>query len=198
MLLGARVANVLSLRDEQHLSFVATDLNDGSARPTGIRERGKEVLAVPVVGLYGANASGKTNVLAALRLMRGAVLESLRWFSDPNAVRRIAFALDPEVAQEPSFYEVDLVLKDGVRYTYGFEIDDDQVCGEWLHAYPKGRKQVWFDRENGRFDFPGEGLRGEKLFGMMHSVSGSAAFSRLPISALLVSRSSPRRTSRSD
>lgn len=163
MLLGVRVANVLSFRDEQRLSFVATDLNDGSARPTGVRERGKEILAVPVVGLYGANASGKTNVLAALRLMRVAVLESLRWFLDPNAVRRIAFALDPEVAREPSFYEVDLVLKDGVHYTYGFEIDDDRVCGEWLHAYPRGRKQVWFDRANDEFDFPGEGLRGEKL-----------------------------------
>jgi AAA15 family ATPase/GTPase len=50
----------LSFRDEQHLSFVATELNDGSARPTGIRERGKEISAVPVVALYGANASGKT------------------------------------------------------------------------------------------------------------------------------------------
>jgi AAA15 family ATPase/GTPase len=163
MLLGARVANVLSFRDEQHLSFVATDLNDGSARPTGVREHGKEVLAVPVIGLYGANASGKTNFLAALRQMRVAVLESLQWFSNPNAVRRIAFALDPGMSQEPSFYEVDLVLKDGVRYTYGFEIDDDRVCEEWLHAYPKGRKQVWFDRAHDKFDFPGEGLRGEKL-----------------------------------
>jgi len=163
MLLSARVANVLSFRDEQQLSFIATDLNDGSARPTGVRERGKKILIVPVIGLYGANASGKTNVLAALRLMRLGVLESLRWFSDPNAVRRIAFVLDPDMAQESSFYEVDLVLKDGVRYTYGFEIDDDRVGGEWLHAYPRGRKQVWFDRANGKFDFPGEGLRGEKL-----------------------------------
>jgi len=163
MLLSVRVANVLSFRDEQRLSFVATELNDGSARLTGIRDRGREISIVPVVGIYGANASGKTNVLAALRLMRAAVLESLQWFSDPNAMRRIPFALDPELAREPSFYEVDLVLKDGVRYTYGFEIDDDRVRGEWLHAYPKGRKQVWFDREDGVIDFPGEGLRGEKL-----------------------------------
>jgi hypothetical protein len=56
------------------------------------------------------------------------------------------------------------VLRDGVRYTYGFEIDDHRICGEWLHAYPKGRKQVWFDRHgDGEIEFPGEGLRGEKL-----------------------------------
>jgi hypothetical protein len=163
MLLSARVANVLSFRDEQRLSFVATDLNDGSARPTGIRDRGKEVSVVPVLGVFGANASGKTNVLACLRLMRNAVLESLQWFTDPGTVRRVAFALDPAFAEEPSFYEVDLVLKDGVRYTYGFEIDDGRVRGEWLHAYPKGRKQVWFDRADDEIDFPGEGMRGEKL-----------------------------------
>ncbi|MGH3833834.1 MAG: AAA family ATPase [Pseudonocardiaceae bacterium] len=163
MLLDFRVANVLSFCGEQHLSFVATELNDGSARPTGIRERGKEILAVPVLGLYGANASGKTNVLAALRQMRAAVLGSLRWFSDPAPVRRVAFALDPTLRAEPSFYEIEIVLTDGVRYTYGFEINDDRVRGEWLHAYPKGRKQIWFDREDDKIDFPGEGMRGEKL-----------------------------------
>ena len=62
MLLGFRVAKALSFRDEQHLSLVATELNDGSARPTGIRERGKEVSAVPVVAIYGANASGNTTL----------------------------------------------------------------------------------------------------------------------------------------
>lgn len=162
MLLGFRVANALSFRDEQQLSLVATELNDGSARPTGVRERGKEILVVPVLAIYGANASGKTNVLGALRRMRDAVLGSLQWFSQRDPVRRIAFALDPKLREEPSFYEVDIVLDDGVHYTYGFEIDDNRVCGEWLHAYPKGRKQVWFDRDD-KIEFPGEGLRGEKL-----------------------------------
>lgn len=163
MLLSARVANVLSFRDEQRLSFVSTELNDGSSRATGIRDQGKPISIVPVIGIYGANASGKTNVLAALRQMRTAVLTSLRWFADPNAVRRIPFALAPEAAGGPSFYEVDLVLADGIRYTYGFELDDKRVRGEWLHAYPRGRKQVWFDRDDDEIGFPGDGLRGEKL-----------------------------------
>lgn len=164
MFVSFRVANVLSFRDEQQLSFVATELHDGLAWPTEIRERGKEIAVVPVLGIYGANASGKSNLLEALSLMRGAVLGSLGWLSEPNPVRRIPFALDPTFAQKPSFYEINMVLQDGVRYTYGFEIDDNRVRGEWLHAYPRGYKQVWFDRkDNGKIDFPGEGLRGEKL-----------------------------------
>ncbi|MGH4021583.1 MAG: AAA family ATPase [Pseudonocardiaceae bacterium] len=147
---------------EHRLSCVATELNDGSARPAGIKERGKDISVVPVIGIYGANASGKTNVLAALRLMRSAVLGSLRWFTEPEPARRVAFAFDPKYADEPSFFEVNIAVA-GVRYTYGFEVDDERVRAEWLHAYPKGRKQVWFDREGDEFDFRGEGLRGEKL-----------------------------------
>jgi hypothetical protein len=163
MLLSFRVANVLSFRDEQVLSFVATDLHDGIAKRAGIRERGKEVSVYPTLGIYGANASGKSNSLRAMSLMRAAVLSSLSWVSEPNPVRRIPFALDPGSAEEPSLFEVDLVLRDGVRYIYGFEIDDHRVRGEWLHAYPQGHKQVWFDREDDQVDFPGDGLRGEKI-----------------------------------
>ena len=50
MLLRFRAANVLSIRDEQTLMFVATELNDGSARSTSLREDSKSVSVVPVVG----------------------------------------------------------------------------------------------------------------------------------------------------
>ena len=164
MLLSFRVANVLSFRDEQCLSFVATDLHEGSVRATRVREQGRHLAVVPVIGIFGANASGKSNSLSALSSMRDAVLGSLGWLSEPSPVRRTPFALDPEFAGRPSFYEADLILGDGVRYTYGFEIDDRSVRGEWLHAYPKGRKQVWYDRRGeDEIEFPGEGLRGEKL-----------------------------------
>ncbi|HEX5301753.1 MAG TPA: ATP-binding protein [Streptosporangiaceae bacterium] len=163
MLLRFRAANVLSIRDEQTLTFVATELNDGSARGTSIREDGKSVSVVPVVGIFGANASGKTKVLDALIMMRTAVLRSVIWFSEQEPVRRIPFLLDPDTIRDPSFFEVDAEIH-GTRYTYGFELDDTRVRGEWLHAYPRGRRQVWFDRDDGgEVTFPGEGLRGDKL-----------------------------------
>lgn len=163
MLLSFRFANVLSFRDEQSLSFVATELHDGYSLPTDIRERGKPISVLPAIGIYGANASGKSGVLSALNMMRAAVVDSVKWLSDPSPLRRVAFALDPASASKPSSCEVDIALADGVRYTYGFEIDDDRVHAEWLHAYPKNRKQVWYERHDGDIEFPGEGLRGEKL-----------------------------------
>ncbi|MFI6919019.1 ATP/GTP-binding protein [Nonomuraea spiralis] len=161
MLLNFRLANVLSFRDDQRLSLIATELNDGTARPIPVREGGRPVSVVPILGIYGANASGKTNTLAGLRLMRQAVLHSVAWISQEKPIRRIPFALDPTCADDDSFFEVDLELA-GVRYTYGFELDDERVQAEWLHAYPKGRRQIWFDRDGDDIRFAGEGLRGEK------------------------------------
>ncbi|MCA2182595.1 ATP-binding protein [Nonomuraea glycinis] len=161
MLLGFRLANVLSFRSDQRLSMVATELGSGAARRLPIKEAGRPVSVVPVVGIYGANASGKSNTLTGLRMMRHAVLKSVAWVNEEHPVRRVPFALDPQCAEETSFYEVDLEL-DGIRYTYGFEIDDERVHAEWLHAYPKGRRQVWFDRDGDEIHFAGEGLRGEK------------------------------------
>jgi AAA15 family ATPase/GTPase len=161
MLLRFRATNVLSLRDEQRLSFIGTELNDGSARSTTVRN-GKPISTVPVVAIYGPNASGKTNVLAALRLMRHAVLHSVSWVSQPTALRRTPFALDREYAGRPSLYEIDIVV-DHVRYVYGFEINNDRILGEWLHAYPNGRRQVWFNRDKDDIQFGRAGLRGDKL-----------------------------------
>lgn len=173
MLLSFRVANHRSIRAEQELSLVATESNQGTERDTGVRVDGRPVSVLPVVGIFGANASGKSNTLIALRHMRRAVRESFAdWGKHPERVVREPFALDPEAREETSLFEVELLLGPRgrqVRYTYGFELSDERVEAEWLHAYPSGRRQVWFDREAGRpeeeggeFRFPGTGLKGRK------------------------------------
>ncbi|MGW5136116.1 AAA family ATPase [Streptomyces sp. NPDC004135] len=149
---------------------MATELNESTARQTGARSEGRTVSVLPAVGIFGANASGKSNVLDALRFMRRAVLESFADWGKRRGVPRQPFELASEGQEETSLFEVDLLLgKRPVRYTYGFELSDDRVEAEWLHAYPSGRRQVWFDREadrpedeGGEFRFPGNGLKGHK------------------------------------
>ncbi|MDT0471788.1 ATP-binding protein [Streptomyces griseoviridis] len=170
MLLSFRVANHRSIREETELSLVATELNEHTARETGARSEGRPVSVLPAVGIYGANASGKSNVLNALRFMRGAVLDSFAVWNSRSTIPREPFALAEEAREETSFFEVDLLLgKNRIRYTYGFELSDERVEAEWLHAYPSGRRQIWFDREadrpddeGGEFRFPGTGLKGQK------------------------------------
>jgi hypothetical protein len=173
VLLSFRVANHRSIRDEQELSLVATEFNDGSARPTSIRSESRPVSVVPALGIFGANASGKSNVLDALDFMRTAVVDSFADWGKGGSVPRDPFVLARAAREdEPatSFFEAELLLGEKpVRYTYGFEISDDRVEAEWLHAYPSGRRQIWFEREaagsgddGGEFRFPGSGLRTSK------------------------------------
>ncbi|WP_157183341.1 AAA family ATPase [Sciscionella marina] len=107
----------------------------------------------PVVGIDGANGSGKTNVLTALRLMRDTILRSGSRESRQNQPRRIPFALYPRHAGEPSYYQIDIVTDD-IQYSYGFGIDDERVVREWLHAYPDGRQEIWLEREGDHSRFP--------------------------------------------
>ena len=157
MLLRFRVANHRSIRDEAELTLVAADSVDSSdsiARDSGIaQDGGGHVPVLPVAGIFGANASGKSNMLSAFHAMREAVRTSFAdWAKYPGVPNRQPFKLDAAGAEETTLFEVDLVLgaRTPVRYTYGFELSDDRVEAEWLHAYPGGIREVWFDREADR------------------------------------------------
>ncbi|MFF5584441.1 AAA family ATPase [Streptomyces hygroscopicus] len=138
MLLSFRVANHRSIRHEQQLNLQPVYDTD---RPEGTQWR-----AVPVVGIFGANASGKSNLAGALQYMARMVVSSHRDAEPDGGVDRSPFLLDDEAKDEPSWYIVDLLL-DGVRYTYGFGVDDDRVVEEWLDSYPKGKKKELFSRD---------------------------------------------------
>lgn len=154
MLIQFRVENHRSLRDEQILSLVATSDRSGAYAP---RAEGIDEALVPVVAIYGANASGKSNVLAALDFMRCAVVDShRRW--DIDGTPHEPFRLSGK-SKEPSLYEVDFVV-DAVRFRYGFQLGASRIEEEWLFAWPHGRKAMWFEREGDRFEF-GKTLHGE-------------------------------------
>ncbi|MFI1193931.1 ATP/GTP-binding protein [Micromonospora sp. NPDC020750] len=161
MLLSFRVANVRSFRDEQEVLLVAQAADDTRWVRDVRLEAGQELAVYPLIGVFGANASGKSNLLIALFEMRQAVLRSYAdWASRPGVPREV-FNLDPEAASRVSFFEIDFI-ESGIRYTYGFELSAERVEGEWLHAYPRGHRQVWFDRDASRarqFEFPSERLR---------------------------------------
>lgn len=140
MLLRFRVANHRSIRDEQELSLVAVPKrgepkDKGEGAPPTVR----------VAGIYGANASGKSSVLDAMRWMQNAVRASHTEWKPAARVRRSPFLLDDSSKERPSFYEVDFI-HEGVRHNYGFEIREDGIVGEWLFVYPKGRAQRLFER----------------------------------------------------
>ena len=157
MLIEFRVANHRSLRDEQVLSMVAGRSGE-EVDPRPRRVPGHSEKLLPVASLYGANASGKSNVLSAFAFMRIAVINSQRMWEPAEGISRDPFAWGPKQS-EPSLFEVGFV-RDGVRYQYGFEASDNHFIEEWLFAWPHGKKQIWFERDGNEFKF-GEHLQGE-------------------------------------
>ncbi|MGW1143906.1 AAA family ATPase [Streptomyces sp. NPDC002454] len=137
VLLSFRVANHRSFRHEHQLNL----------HPVYDDDRPEQTSwgAVPVAGIFGANASGKSNLVDALLYMARMVLFSHRDAEPDGGVTRYPFLLDDEAKGAPSWFVVDLLL-DGVRHTYGFAVDDDRVVEEWLDSYPKGKKRQLFSR----------------------------------------------------
>ena len=157
MLLRFSVSNHLSLRNRQALSLVASALNDEQFGLIECDEvpRGH---VLPAVVIYGANASGKSNLVGALRSMLNAVQYSHSRGDPEGGLNRLFFALDPDCTATPSIFDADFVV-DGVRYHYGFEASDSGYNAEWLYSFPSGRRQNLFERKNGSFTF-GRGLKG--------------------------------------
>jgi len=157
MLIEFRAENHRSLREEQVLNMEA---GPGPQSPDPrLRDiDGHQKPLLPVAAIYGANASGKSNVLSALAFMRRAVLHSQRIWEPEEGVPREAFAWRSTDAP-PSTFEVSFLIG-SVRYEYGFAANSQRIVEEWLHAWPNLKKQTWFERDEDDFTF-GPSLRGE-------------------------------------
>jgi uncharacterized protein len=156
MLLQFSIQNFRSIRDKQTLSLAATRI-DGSSGVIPLANWGHGVLRVAAV--YGANASGKTNVLRGLSFVQFAVLKSQSGWKPDQGVPRQPFQLDTISASDPSTFIVEFAL-DGTQFEYGFSVDSLRVLEEWLYAYPKTRRQIWFHRTIDKYVF-GKNLTGK-------------------------------------
>jgi uncharacterized protein len=148
MMLAFRARNVRSFRDPLEFSLEATAMSEeGVPRDVPWRQGGTRPLKVlPAAGIFGANASGKTNFLRILADMRRFVLFSFRSGDRTTPLEYHPFRLDPDFASAPSSYEIDLVIR-GVRYEYGFTLDSKQVISEYARRYPHGKAVTIFDRQ---------------------------------------------------
>ena len=129
------------------------DGNDGS-----VFESTAEVGVLPVLAIYGANASGKTNVLRALHYFCVAVRDSQNTWKPNSSINHQPFA-GASGASVTSF-EVDFLISKE-RYSYGFELSAKEITKEWLYTYPNKRKQILFERNGHVFSY-GKNLAGNK------------------------------------
>jgi AAA15 family ATPase/GTPase len=159
MLLRFAVSNFRSIRDEQELSLVASQAikDDPQALIETPALRKDKVL--PAALIYGANASGKSNVVEALRFMQRMVLDSHTDLKPGAPFGRPPFRLAPGWPEKESRFDLTFV-HEGVRYQYGFTAFEDRFGSEWLYSWPSGSRRELFVREGQEFSF-GRFLKGD-------------------------------------
>jgi AAA15 family ATPase/GTPase len=173
MLVQFVVENFLSFKDKQILSMRAPETGAariGAAFQEGrrqtVRAGGEEILRCAAI--YGANASGKSNLVRALDFVRHLVLEG----TDSNrAIAWRPFKLDPACRDRPSRFELAFIHEDTL-HSYGFVLDSERIHAEWLYRGPEDTEALLFRREldtaSGQYTFEvGDALASEpkrKLF----------------------------------
>lgn len=145
MLIEFKVANYRSFREEQTLSFVASNMDKGIL-PENIIDLqlpGMSGLSyLKSIALFGPNASGKSNLLTALSDFCHFAAHSATLGYPIHAE---PFGLDHESKTQPTFFEVTFVNED-VRYLYGLSATVERIVEEYLVAYPKGLPRQWYHR----------------------------------------------------
>lgn len=148
MVLEIRLSNMFSFRDEVTLDLQAAKIQTKKARELEgnlFSVDGEQMLKS--VALFGANASGKSNVIKAIRACVNMVRSSHNYNVDTR------FAISPfkfeDYANKPSSFYIRF-LPNGVEYEYSFSFMHDEIITETLYYYPNGRKSLVFSRDENR------------------------------------------------
>ena len=143
MLAQFRVGNYLSFR---HNPLFYMRACKDKEHPEAVAELGANGRLLKACVVIGANASGKSNFMNAMRFMVDYVLNShLKQLNQVTG--RTAFKFDPETLGMPSTFEV-VFVQGRVKYEYGFALNDTEVTDEYLYHYPHGRKALIFERSH--------------------------------------------------
>ncbi len=164
MLIEFEVGNYRSVKTPVRLSMLSAkpikEFQDKNTFKAGERHT---LLKSAVI--YGANASGKSNLLAAMDFMKGFVFNSFKETQIEEEIPVMPFRLDASSENEPSHFEI-CFIQQGKRYRYGFEVDRNAVKKEWLFQAERKREEPLFLRDGEDIEisdeFPeGKGIEGK-------------------------------------
>jgi AAA15 family ATPase/GTPase len=150
MIIKFTVGNFLSFKDKVSISFAVKKGCKGHLEAvfeTKIKGEGK---FIKTAAIYGANASGKSNLIKAIKFFKYFLTE---FHPTGEGEIKIPFAteflLSDQTREKPSFFEAE-ILFDGEVYVYGFEVSKKEIHAEWLKR--KKGKKVFFERKKQKIE----------------------------------------------
>ena len=149
MLIEFSIENYRSIKDKVTFSMVAT--NDTSLDGNIIKNALNDDSLLKSAVIYGANASGKTNILLALNFLKMLVLNSHNHQKGQNLVFT-PFKLDKKCLERPTRFQIVFTKKE-VKYDYMLAFNKERVIEEFLYHYPNNKKALLFERKNDEYKF---------------------------------------------
>ena len=146
MLIEFSIENFRSIKEKVTFSMIAT--KDISLDGNLIKDVLKEDTLLKSAVIYGANASGKTNVILALGFLKALVMNSHN-HQKGQEIRFTPFKLDKKYLTKPTKMSI-VFMKNEVKYHYEVSFDNEKVIEESLYYYPNNKKAVIFSRSDSK------------------------------------------------
>ena len=127
MIIEFTVGNFLSFYEKRTINFEAKGISE--LKQNVIKYEKYKLLRSAVI--YGANSSGKSNLIKALDKMRDNVLQSVK-LNDSDELDYTPFLFSEESESNPTFFEVVFLDNNSNPYRYGFEYNLNAIVNEWL------------------------------------------------------------------
>ncbi|PIP55269.1 MAG: abortive infection protein [Bacteroidetes bacterium CG23_combo_of_CG06-09_8_20_14_all_32_9] len=155
MLIEFSVGNYLSFKNAMTFSMMASnpvkELEDSTEGLNNVFfDKNNKTKHLKSAVIYGANGSGKSNLISAISFYRRFILSSSNDRQADDEIRSIPFLLSTETEKAPSSFEM-IFLIDKIRFRYGFETTKSNVTSEWLFGLEtenSNKESSYFTREN--------------------------------------------------
>lgn len=134
------VENFRSIREKRMLTMSPSGIKDAAAFV--MTRQGERLL--PSVAIYGANSSGKSNLLRAIATMEKMVEDSIK-LNDGEELPYEPYAFNRVSINAPTLFEITFIIE-GATYRYGYEYLKTEIVSEWLYKETKTKSTPLFLR----------------------------------------------------
>ena len=163
MLVDFTIKNYRSFKNESLFSMVAEKKKEDIPQNLFNISEDSDISLLKTAVVYGANASGKSNLLLAFDTLKNFILNSTDLKLDQEIPYYKPFLLDVETRNQPMLFEIEFVTAEPMRYRYSVEFDKTQIISEKLIFFPEKNGRNLFERDGvtGKYSW-GRDLKGKK------------------------------------
>jgi len=163
MLVDFTIKNYRSFKNESLFSMVAEKKKEDVPGNLFNISEDSDISLLKTAVVYGANASGKSNLLLAFDTLKNFILNSTDLKLDQEIPYYKPFLLDVETRNQPMLFEIEFITAEPMRYRYSVEFDKTQIISEKLIFFPEKNGRNLFERDGvtGKYSW-GRDLKGKK------------------------------------